>query len=153
MPNIEVDEQTYRSIELASKLTGVTPGAVVSRLVEQTIAVQERAPEPAKVNSDEQIVVTEPHEWIPIFNDYAGHRTKGRLFPITGRVELTSGPLTGRHAASPSQAARMVVAHYKPDVDSNRNGWTFWMIDDGSGRQIQSVRRVDPPDQRIPRRD
>jgi hypothetical protein len=33
-----------------------------------------------------------------------------------------------------------VVAHYKPDVSPSRNGWSFWVLDDGSGKFLQTIR-------------
>ncbi|MEV5252853.1 hypothetical protein AB0K98_13965 [Streptomyces werraensis] len=32
------------------------------------------------------------------------------------------------------------VTHYKPGVNPNRNGWSFWVLDDGSGGLLQTIR-------------
>lgn len=37
-------------------------------------------------------------------------------------------------------AARAVMAHYKPRVSPNCNGWSFWVLDDGSGKHLQCIR-------------
>jgi hypothetical protein len=39
-----------------------------------------------------------------------------------------------------------VVAYYKPDVSPNRNGWSFWVVDDDTKRILQ--RFVAPHEQR-----
>jgi hypothetical protein len=152
MYTVELDEVTFNAIQDAARLTDIPPGEVVARLVAKSLASSAaKSVDPAPVQVPPQLEnISEPHEWVPIYNDYAGVRTKARFFPLTGRVEIASGPLTGQRAGTPSQAARMVISHYKPDVDPNRNGWTFWVIEDGSNRFIQSIRRIDAPDQQIP---
>lgn len=69
-----------------------------------------------------------------------GFRTAGRYDPKAGRIDITTGPLDGRSFKSPSSAARAVVGHYKPAVNPHRNGWSFWSLDDGSKRLLQSIR-------------
>jgi hypothetical protein len=34
------------------------------------------------------------------------------------------------------------VRHYNPSVNDNRNGWSFWQIDNGTGTRVwlQSLR-------------
>lgn len=129
-PLIEVDEATFRSLELAARLTGVSVGGVVSRLVAQAVETPSRegaapGPRPDKVS---------------VFADYAGVRTHGEFESSTSRIEITTGPLAGTAYGTPSQAAVAVVQHYKPEIDPNRNGWTFWVLDDGSGARLQSIR-------------
>lgn len=151
MYTVDLDEVTFNAIQDAARLTDIPPGHVVARLVAKSLARSAESADPAPVQVPAQLEhISEPHEWVPIYNDYDGVRTKARFFPVTGRIEITSGPLAGQRAGTPSQAARMVVSHYKPDVDPNRNGWTFWVIDDASNRSIQSIRRIDSPDQQIP---
>lgn len=129
-PTVQVDEQTKRSIQFAARMSGLSEAAIVARLVQQSAVPTVEAGDDVRADS----------EAVSVFNDYAGHRTKARIFPTTGRMEITDGPLAGQHAGTPSQAARLVVSHYKPEVDPNRNGWTFWTVDDGTGRLIQTLR-------------
>lgn len=134
-PKIEIDEATYRSIELAARLTGVSVGGVVARLVAQTI--ESSGP---SAQSETETDGAAERGTVPIFADYDGHRTHGQFDAVTHRIDITSGPLTGRQYKTPSKAAVAVVSHHKPGVNPNRNGWTFWSLDDGSGRRLQSIR-------------
>ncbi|PRY02037.1 hypothetical protein [Allonocardiopsis opalescens] len=128
---IEVDEQTYRSLEFAARMSGCTAGEVVARLVASASMPSAKT---------EEMEHPETASGLPVYADYEGHRTQGRYDPSTSRIDITSGPLTGQSFKSPTGAARAVVTHYKPDVNPNRNGWTFWVLADGSGKLLQSTR-------------
>ncbi|MFE0362312.1 hypothetical protein [Streptomyces griseoaurantiacus] len=131
---IEVDTQTYRSLEFAARISGCTTGEVVARLVAEA-----SMPAPSAKESSEQ---PEEASGVTIYADYEGHRTQGRYDLRTTRIDITSGPLSGQSFKTPTGAARAVVAHYKPGVSPNRNGWSFWVLDDGSGKFLQSIRRA-----------
>lgn len=77
---------------------------------------------------------------VGVYVDYEGHRTRGSYDRDTKRIDITSGPLAGQSFKTPTGAARAVVAYYKLDVNPNRNGWSFWLLDDGSGGLLQSIR-------------
>lgn len=77
---------------------------------------------------------------VGVYVDYEGHRTRGNYDRDTKRIDITSGPLAGQSFKTPTGAARAVVAYYKPDVNPNRNGWSFWLLDDGSGGLLQTIR-------------
>ncbi|WP_261560533.1 hypothetical protein [Frankia tisae] len=116
-------------------MTGRTVGEVVARLVAEasmptskTPAATEETQHPAGAGG------------VAVYVDYEGHRTFGRYDPKTTRIDITTGPLTGRSFKTPTGAARAVIAHYKSDINSNRNGWLFWVLDDGSGEFLQSIR-------------
>ncbi|MFJ3990239.1 hypothetical protein ACIPWY_16535 [Streptomyces sp. NPDC090032] len=64
----------------------------------------------------------EKERMVGVYVDYEGHRTRGSYDRDTKRIDITSGPLAGQSFKSPTGAARAVVAHYKPDVNPNRNG-------------------------------
>jgi hypothetical protein len=129
---IEVDTQTYRSLEFAARISGCTAGEVVARLVAEA-----SMPAPSAKEGSEQL---EEASGVRVYAGYEGHRTQGRYDPGTTRIDITSGPLSGQSFKTPTGAARAVVAHYKPGVSPNRNGWSFWMLDDGSGKFLQSIR-------------
>ncbi|MEV7321252.1 hypothetical protein [Streptomyces sp. NPDC093970] len=129
---IEVDPQTYRSLEFAARISGCTAGEVVARLVAEA-----SMPAPSAKEGSEQ---PEEASGVTVHADYEGHRTQGRYDPRTKRIDITSGPLSGQSFKTPTGAARAVVAHYKPGVSPNRNGWSFWVLDDGSGKFLQSIR-------------
>ncbi|MEU3409907.1 MULTISPECIES: hypothetical protein [unclassified Streptomyces] len=133
-PTIEVDELTYRSIEFAARMGNTTAGEVVARLV-RSASVPSSAPAASQKGA-------EPRRTVDVYADYEGHRTHGSYDRDTKRIDITSGPLTGRSFKTPTGAARAVVAHYKPDVNPNRNGWSFWTLDDGSGELLQTIRHT-----------
>lgn len=120
---IEVDEQTYRAVEFAARMSNTTAGEVVARLVAEASMPQA----PTAIGGLERGAT------VAVYADYEGHRTHGRYDCQTKRIDILSGPLTGRSFKTPTGAARAVVTHYKPDVNPNRNGWSFWVLEDGSG--------------------
>ncbi|MGW3150486.1 hypothetical protein ACWDG1_38700 [Streptomyces sp. NPDC001177] len=132
-PTIEVDEQTYRSIEFAARMGNTTAGEVVARLVRSASVPP---PAPAAASKED----AEKERKVGVYVDYEGHRTRGSYDRDTKRIDITSGPLAGQSFKTPTGAARAVVAHYKPDVNPNRNGWSFWLLDDGSGGLLQTIR-------------
>lgn len=136
-PMIEVDQATDRSIDMAARLTGVSKGAVVARLVAQTLA----APIPESTGGGGGSNSSGPYATtLPVYADYMGHRTQGQFDRATHRIDITSGPLAGSQFKSPSAAAIALVSHHKPGVSPNRNGWSFWYLDDGSKRLLQAIR-------------
>jgi hypothetical protein len=128
---IEVDDHTDRVIEFAARMANITKGEVVARLVEQA-SVPAVAPPTAEASGASDV--------INVHADYTGHRTQGTYDPVTTRIDITSGPLAGRSFKTPTGAARAVVAQYNPEVSPSRNGWTFWILSDGSGRLLQHIR-------------
>lgn len=129
MPTVEVNDTTYRALGLAARLTGMTPGAVVEKLVTQSTL--EAAPAAVPADTPEQVGV---------YADYNGVRTKGVFDPVTTSIAITTGTLMNTRHKTPSAAARAVVESERPGIDSNRNGWTFWGLDDGTGRRLQAIR-------------
>lgn len=130
MPTVALDRSTYDAIDLAARITGMSHSQVVARLVKQSKAAPAMAE--AAPGAD--------HQAIDIYADYEGHRTTALFHQLTNRVDLIDGPLAGQSFKSPSSAARSVVSHYKPGVSPQRNGWTFWILRDGSDRFLQSIR-------------
>jgi hypothetical protein len=128
---IEVDDQTNRALEFAARMSNTTTGQVVARLVEQA-----SMPQPVVTVADARSSTGS----VAVYADYEGRRTRAEYDPTTSRVDIRSGPLLGRSFKTPSAAARAVVGHYKPGVNPNRNGWSFWTLDDGSGRLLHSIR-------------
>lgn len=127
MATIEVDEAAKRTLSFAARMAGVTEAEIVRRLIAaNALEVEEGGLR---------------HEGVLIYADYEGNRTRARYF-VPGRVEITDGPLQGRSFRSPTGAARAVVRHYNPSVNDNRNGWSFWQIDNGGGPRVwlQSIR-------------
>lgn len=76
---------------------------------------------------------------IKVYVDYDDERIDAEYDPGAKTVLIVSGKLEGWLYNSPSGAASAVVRAYRPGVDPNRNGWTFWNVQD-IGATLQSVR-------------
>ncbi|MFF0720222.1 hypothetical protein [Micromonospora sp. NPDC003816] len=134
MPSIDdIDDDTDQYLAFAAEVAGLTKGQVVARLV-----VDARRRAGAGREGLRPPETDEPHA-VRVYADYAGHRTYASFVPGPGRIEITSGPLAGQIFRTPSQAARRIVEHYKPDVSSSRNGWAFFLVEE-SGLPLQSLR-------------
>lgn len=131
MNTVEISDPTFHALQIAARLTNSTPSAIVEKLVAD--AATPSTPSATATSADDNK--------IGVFADYNGERFRGLFDPQTASVTLTSGRLAGTRYKSPSAAARGVVESERPDVDSNRNGWTFWTIDDGSKRLLDAVRQ------------
>lgn len=127
MATIDVDGNTKQAVSFAARMANVTEGEIVRRLVAAS-ALATEDPEPAD-------------QGVAIYADYEGRRVRARYFE-PARVEIIDGPLAGKSFKTPTGAARAVVRHYNPSVNDNRNGWSFWQIDNRSGARVwlQSIR-------------
>jgi hypothetical protein len=123
---VEIDEATDEYVTFAAHIAGISKGQVIARLVAQARS------SPDQENDGRR-------DQVAIHADYVGHRTHAR-FISPGRVEVVDGPLAGTAYRSPSEAARAVVANYKPTVSPHRNGWSFWILT-ASGDPLQTLRR------------
>lgn len=130
MAQIEVDDATDAYLAFAASIAGMTKGQVIARLVAQVQAV---------VASREDESGEEEPAPVRIYADYGGHRTFASFIPGPGRIEITSGPLTGQSFRTPSQAAREIVKYYNPDVNPHRNGWGFFLVA-ATGAPLQTLR-------------
>jgi hypothetical protein len=127
MATIEVDDYTKHTVSFAARMANLSEGVIIRRLI-ATIAVAE----------DERPRHTD--QGISVYADYDGHRVHARYLE-PARVEITDGPLSGQSFKTPTGAARAVIRHYNPDINDNRNGWTFWQIDESGVRtSLQSIR-------------
>ena len=129
MPIVEIDERTATSVNLAAEMAGVTPGEVIRRLVERS--------RPAAVGALSQGVA--PAAGVAVHAVYDGQRTAAVYDQATHRVTISDGPLAGTSYKSPSGAAIAVVTNCRPDVNPNRNGWSFWTVTT-TGRLLQTLR-------------
>ena len=127
MPTITVDPDTFDAIDKAALYTGQTHDLVIRHLM--TKAESALVPPPVVA------------EYVDIYADYQGIRTHARFNVLTHAITITDGPLAStKPFKSPSGAAQAVVAHYNPSVKPNRAGWSFWTLDDGTGRLLQTIR-------------
>jgi len=127
MATIEVDANTKQAVSFAARMSNVSEGEIVRRLVREAT--------PPKADDDTAT------PGVAIYADYEGNRVRARFY-APARVEIVDGPLAGQSFGTPTGAARAVVRHYNPNINDNRNGWAFWQIDDGSGARtwLQSIR-------------
>ncbi|RAS60688.1 hypothetical protein C8D87_111107 [Lentzea atacamensis] len=127
MERLELDQDVHQQVRLLARAWSVTESEVIRRLVN------------AFVNQDAVAAPAAPVEPVAIYADYEGHHVEAEFHPATRRVSITSGSLTGRSFKSPSGAAIAVVQALNPSVHPNRNGWSFWFIQE-TGRALQSIR-------------
>lgn len=128
MATIEVDEYTKLTVAFAARVANLSESAIIRRLIEGSALTDDKRPQPMD-------------QGVTIYADYEGHRVHAR-YTEPARVEIIDGPLAGRSFKTPTGAARAVVRNYNPTINDNRNGWTFWQIDDESGVRtpLQSIR-------------
>lgn len=131
---VEVDERVARTLEFAARMANITAGQVVARLIDEV-----SLPTPEPVAGE----VSPADTRVAVHVNYDGFLTRARYDPATSRIDIIDGPLAGTSYKSPTGAARAVVGHYKPNVSPHRNGWSFWSLDDGSGRLLQAIRYRD----------
>ncbi|HEV2087574.1 MAG TPA: hypothetical protein VGR21_04610 [Cryptosporangiaceae bacterium] len=127
MATIEVEDAIKRTVSFAATMANVSEGEIVRRLIAASSLATDQP--------------DRKQDGVPIYADYEGHRTRALYFP-PARVEIIDGPLKGKSFKTATGAARAVVRHYKPSVNDNRNGWSFWQIDNGGGPRVwlQSIR-------------
>jgi hypothetical protein len=133
MPHIEIDQQTDDYLSLAARVAGISKGQVVAQLIAFTRSGS------ADVDSPRASQEAPGLRTVGIHADYEGHRTSAVFVRGLGRIDIIDGPLIGRSYKTPSEAAREIVATYNPNVTSNRNGWTFFVVSD-TGAPLQTIR-------------
>lgn len=134
--SVEVDAETFRALQFAASMAGVSAGAIVARLIQGTVT----AADTARSSPSSEARPEEMPEGVRVYANYGGHRIEAKFEPRTQAVVIDSPPWSGERFKSPTGAARSVVEHLNPRVDSNRNGWTFWVIDDANARLLSSIR-------------
>lgn len=131
MPSIEITSATLDRINLLARAWGCSHDDVISRLLHEFQHASSAHPE--------LVAVTGTADDIAVHALYQGHRVNGRFWAQTGRLEITSDPLPGRSFKTPSGAAIAVVQAFNPRVNPNRNGWSFWIVDE-TGETLQTRR-------------
>lgn len=127
MPEIEIEDRTYRELELLAVDWNTTIRDVVDRLVGVVaLGPGARRPRPAKPP-------------VAVHAVYAGTRIEARFEPDSQRVTVGSGPLSGQTYTSPSGARRAVVARLNPAVSPVGNGWAFWKVT-ATGARLDTLR-------------
>lgn len=130
MRDLELADRDHERVMLLARAWRISPGEVVRRLLDDFVKVDGERPAAQQ---------TEPLDGIRIYADYEGQHVEATFSPATKRVVITSGALAGYSYKSPSGAAIGVVQALNPNVHPNRNGWSFWFIEE-TGATLQTVR-------------
>jgi hypothetical protein len=115
MPQIEVDDRTYRELELLAVAWHTTITEAVDRLVLK--------------GATRAAVRAHPAEHpVEIYAFYNGARTEATFDPESHAVTVRSGPLCGHTYASPTDAEDAVCDVLNPDGEGVVEGWTSWLV-------------------------
>lgn len=151
--SIPVDDTTHAQVTLLARAWNVTPGQAIARLVEFFQRPVPPAPEGGAAGGagDDSGGGADGGggggagggsaggERVRVHAIYGGVRIAGLYDPVTRALTVTDGPASGAYR-TPSGAASAVLQALKPEVNPNRNGWSFWTVD-SSGALLQSLRR------------
>ncbi|MGP8296389.1 hypothetical protein ACTPOK_00055 [Streptomyces inhibens] len=74
----------------------------------------------------------------PVHVFYAGQKISGMYDRENRSLTIADGPAAGTYK-TPSGAASAVLHALRPDVRPNRNGWSFWTVDE-TGEILQTLR-------------
>ncbi|WP_330242381.1 hypothetical protein [Streptomyces sp. NBC_00525] len=128
--SVQLDPATGQKVDLLARAWNTTPGEAVRRLVEHF----EDSPAPAAHSAPD---VASP-ALVPVHVFYSGHRISGTYDRENRSLTIADGPAAGTYK-TPSGAASAVLHALRPDVRPNRNGWSFWTVDE-TGEILQSIR-------------
>jgi hypothetical protein len=131
MPSINLTSTTFDRLDLLARAWSASHDDVIVRLI--------RDFQNADANPPQLVAVPDNPATIRVHALYQGERIDGVFHPRSGRLEITSSALAGRSFKSPSGAAIAVVQNLNPTVNPNRNGWSFWIIDE-NGQTLQTRR-------------
>jgi hypothetical protein len=115
MPQIEVDDRTYRELELLAVAWHTTITEAVDRLV-------------LKRATRATVRAHPPEQPVEIYAFYNGTRTDATFDPESHAVTVCSGPLCGHTYTSPTDAEDAVCDVLNPTGEAVVEGWTSWLI-------------------------
>jgi hypothetical protein len=154
----ELDQSTYDRLAFAARVSGLSIGQIVKRLVDDSQGAPAVEPRSATGPSSTGAANFEPPSTssegdrlampntsksltaeVPVYANYLGRRIEGVYLPNSNEIRVTSGPMAGRLYPSPSSAAIAVVEALNPGREhSNTNGRTFWNVGD-TGQPLRSI--------------
>jgi hypothetical protein len=123
---LSVADDVYEQVSLLARAWVTSPSDVLRRLLSEFRGSEDRPAEPTE-------------ERIAVHAIYAGTRTEGSYDPRTQSLTITTGPLASQTFGTPSGAAVALVATLSPEVNPNRNGWSFW-VQSANGERLQAIR-------------
>ncbi|MEW1926783.1 hypothetical protein [Streptomyces sp. NPDC088360] len=129
---VPLDPTTGGKVDLLARAWNTTPSEVVRRLIEHF----EDSPTPSPASA-----AAPPAELVPVHAFYAGQKVSGMYDRENRSLTISHGPAVGRYK-TPSGAASAVLQAVRPDIHPNRNGWSFWTVDE-TGELLQSLRGTD----------
>ena len=115
MPQIEVDDRTYRELELLAVAWHTTITEAVDRLVTNCATRATVRAHPAE----------HPVEFYAFYN---GTRIDATFDPESHAVTVCSGPLCGHTYVSPTDAQDAACDVAQPHREAVVEGWTSWLI-------------------------
>jgi hypothetical protein len=115
VPQIEVDDRTYRELELLAVAWHTTIGEAVDRLV-------------IKVATRATVRVHPAEHPVELYAFYNGTRIDATFDPESHAVTVCSGPLCGQTYASPTDAEDAVCDVLNPGGEAVVEGWTSWLV-------------------------
>lgn len=126
MRQLSVADDMYEQVILLARAWATSPSDVLRRLLREFRGSEDRPAEPTE-------------EGIAVHAIYAGTRTEGSFDPRTQSLTITTGPLASQTFGTPSGAAVALVATLNPEVNPNRNGWSFW-VQSANGDRLRAIR-------------
>lgn len=132
MQVIEVSDRTAAEVALLGKAWRIADGEVVNRLLEEF----RRGGNALTTASPTGAGALQP---VAVHAVYRGARVEGQFDPLLSTLEITGGPVPKGKFKTPSAAAIRVISTLHPEVNPNRNGWSFWVIT-ATGKRLQTIR-------------
>ena len=132
MKQLEVADDVHEHVTLLARAWNTSASDALRRLL-----VLFRGPDEPTVSA---VPVVEQEAVHAI---YAGTRTDGLFDRVSHSLTITTGPLADRTFSKPSGAAVALVQICSPEVNPNRNGWSFWIVS-RTGKRLQTIRYERP---------
>ncbi|MFD7431213.1 hypothetical protein ACFV6Z_29805 [Streptomyces sp. NPDC059818] len=126
--DVPLDPTTHAKLAVLANAWGTSPAQAVGRLIEHFWAAPTAAAAAAPAGGNS----------VAVHALYEGQRVNGLFDPASRSLTIAEGPGAGHHK-SPSGAASAVLHALKPAIQTNRNGWSFWIVD-ATGEVLQSLR-------------
>ena len=132
MKQLEVADDVHEQVTLLAKAWNTSVSDALRRLLAVFRGAEEPSAPETSVAKQEAVHAI-----------YGGTRTDGLYDRVSHSLTITTGPLAGRTFSKPSGAAVALVQQHSPEVNPNRNGWSFWIVS-RTGKRLQTIRYERP---------
>jgi negative regulator of replication initiation len=129
---LEVADDVHEQVTLLARAWNASASDALRRLLAEFRGAGEPSVSPVSAAEQEAVYAI-----------YGGTRTDGFYDRVSHSLTITTGPLASRTFSKPSGAAVALVQVYSPDVNPNRNGWSFWVVSK-TGKRLQTIRYEHP---------